>query len=73
MPKLDKKTLLTFLVIMMAGCGGPTPMNDKEKSSCVAICDNSLNNCVHVLGEDSKLECHKTYNSVCMPNCTIKR
>lgn len=68
-----KKIIPLLLVIFMVGCScssnNQTPLSDKEKSSCVAICDRSLNNCVKTLGEESKTQCHSTYHSVCMPGC----
>jgi len=58
-------SLLTILVTMIA-CS----CNDNDaKPGCVAICDKSLNNCVVTLGQENKLECHKTYDLVCMPSC----
>lgn len=60
-----------ILLVTMIGCS----CNDEpaQKPGCVVICDASLNNCVKTLGPDHKLDCHKTYDLVCMPGCVVKR
>jgi hypothetical protein len=59
---------IILLVITITGCScNDLPAN---KQSCVAVCDKSLERCVMVLGQENRLECHRTYDTVCMPSCT---
>jgi hypothetical protein len=67
-----KQFLIPFLV-MAIGCGcesQPKKMNADKHATCVATCDSSLEHCIKVMGDDHRVDCHTTYNTVCMPACT---
>jgi hypothetical protein len=61
-----------LILVMCMGCGDPV-QSQSDKTKCVETCDKSLEHCVRVLGEDNKIACHQTYNTVCMPSCTRVR
>jgi len=66
---LVKKTIISLLLVTVVGCScsGPSQTN---RNSCINTCDQSLISCVQTLGPDHKLDCHKTYDMVCMPMCS---
>lgn len=62
--------LLITSVMVCIGCSCSSAPSQTDKNTCIQTCDKSLISCVQTLGPDHKMDCHKTYDTVCMPGCS---